>query len=34
LEATGKPFLKSLRNELSGNSSRKVHSSEPPSEEV
>ena len=34
LEATGKPFLKSLRNELGGNSSRKVHSSEPPPEEV
>ena len=34
LDATGKPFLKSLRNELGGNSPRKVHSSEPPSEEV
>jgi hypothetical protein len=34
LQVTGKPFLKSLRNELGGNSSRKVHSSEPPSEEV
>ena len=34
LEATGKPFLKSLRNELGGNSLRKVHLSEPPSEEV
>jgi hypothetical protein len=34
LATMGKPFLKSLRSELGGNSSRKVHSSEPPSEEV